>query len=94
MAIKERLTAYDVVKHTGFLRYLVIRIGINTKELMINIVTSGYKPTLIEPIVEAIRNYSPEVKSIVNTINADKNNTSKRRRHPCTKRPLHNSDYF
>ena len=43
---------------------------------MVNLVTSGYKPKLIEPIKNLIIDQFPNVKSIVNTINANKNNTA------------------
>jgi len=70
------LEAYDVKKHKGFLRFLVLRIGTHTKEVMVNLVTSGYKPQLIKPIIELIIEKFPNIKSIVNTINANKNNTA------------------
>ena len=71
-----RLEPYDVRKHIGFLRFLVLRIGVHTGEVMVNLVTSGYKPKLIEPIKNLIIDQFPDVKSIVNTINANKNNTA------------------
>ena len=73
---KFNIEPYDVRKHIGFLRFLVLRIGVHTNEVMVNLVTSGYKPKLIEPIVDLIKDKFPEVKSIVNTINANKNNTA------------------
>ena len=75
IVIKEKLIPYDVVKHTGFLRFLVLRLGIHTNEVMINLVTSGYKPELLKPLVEKITAKIPNIKSIVNTINTKKNNT-------------------
>ena len=71
-----KLEPYDVRKHIGFLRFLVLRIGVHTREVMVNLVTSGYKPKLIEPIKNLIIDQFPDVKSIVNTINANKNNTA------------------
>ena len=68
-ANKFKLKPYDVRKHVGFLRFLVIRIGVQTNEVMVNLVTSGYQPKLIKPIVDLIVNKFPKVKSIVNTIN-------------------------
>ena len=75
-ANKFNLVPYDVRKHVGFLRFLVLRIGVHTNEVMVNFVTAGYKPKLIAPLVELILEKFPNVKSIVNTINADKNNTA------------------
>ena len=75
-ANKFNLVPYDVRKHVGFLRFLVLRIGVHTNEVMVNFVTAGYKPKLIAPLVELILEKFPNVKSIVNTINANKNNTA------------------
>ena len=79
--IKEKVNAlkfepYDVVNHKGFLRFLVLRIGLHTDEIMVNLVTAGYKPKLIKPLIDTITNRFSNVTSIVNTINADKNNTA------------------
>ena len=73
---KYNIKPYDVRKHTGFLRFLVLRVGVYTKEVMVNLVTSGYEPKIIKPIVDLITDKFPNVKSIVNTINANKNNTA------------------
>jgi len=73
---KEKLIPYDVVKHTGFLRYLMIRIGVHTDEIMINFVTAGFEPKMMYPFVDAIKNEIPNISSIVNTINNEKNNTA------------------
>jgi 23S rRNA (uracil1939-C5)-methyltransferase len=50
--------------------------GIHTGEIMVNLVTSGYKPILIKPIIDLIIKKFSNVSSIVNTINANKNNTA------------------
>ncbi len=71
---KNKLIPYDVVKHTGFLRYLVIRMGIHTNEIMINFVTAGSKPKKIQPFIDALINNIPNITSIINTINTKKNN--------------------
>jgi len=42
-AAKSTLPAYNLKKHCGFWRYLVVRMGINTNNLMVNIVTTGEK---------------------------------------------------
>jgi len=74
VAVKEKMIPYHVRKHTGFLRFLVIRIGIHTNEVMVNLVTAGYKPKIIKPLVDAIVDGIPNIKSIVNTINNQKSN--------------------
>ena len=68
------MVPYDVRKHTGFLRFLVIRIGVHTNEVMVNLVTAGYKPEIIKPLVDALTDRIPNIKSIVNTINNKKSN--------------------
>ena len=73
ITVKKNMIAYDVRKHTGFLRFLVIRIGVYTDEVMINLVTAGYKPKIIKPLIDALKNKIPNIKSIVNTINTKKN---------------------
>ena len=74
ITIKENMIPYDVIKHTGFLRFLVIRIGIHTDEVMVNLVTSGFKPKIIKPLTDALIAKIPNIKSIVNTINTKKSN--------------------
>ena len=74
VAVKEKMIPYHVRKHTGFLRFLVIRIGIHTNEVMVNLVTAGYKPKIIKPLVDALVDRIPNIKSIVNTINNKKSN--------------------
>ena len=41
---------------------------------MVNLVTAGYKPDIIKPLVNALRDKIPSIKSIVNTINTRKSN--------------------
>ena len=74
VAVKEKMIPYHARKHTGFLRFLVIRIGIHTNEVMVNLVTAGYKPKIIKPLVDALVDGIPNIKSIVNTINNQKSN--------------------
>ena len=74
VAVKESMVPYDVRKHIGFLRFLVIRIGVHTDEVMVNLVTAGYKPETIKPLVDALKDKIPNITSIVNTINTKKSN--------------------
>ncbi|EEE54041.1 hypothetical protein OsJ_00721 [Oryza sativa Japonica Group] len=73
------LTPYDVHKHVGFLKHLMIRTGRNittgAPEVMVNFVTSCYKPELLEPLVNNITKI-PEVVSIMNNVNTSVGNTS------------------
>ncbi|KAH9713169.1 TRAM domain-containing protein [Citrus sinensis] len=60
------LSPYDVHSHSGFLKHLMLRTGSDVKtglpELMVNFVTSSYKPELLRPLVEKISSV-PEVVS-------------------------------
>ncbi|KAM0822299.1 hypothetical protein ACQ4PT_071590 [Festuca glaucescens] len=73
------LTPYDVYKHVGFLKHLMIRTGRNVStgalEVMVNFVTSCYKPELLMPLVDRITKI-PEVVSVVNNVNTSVGNTS------------------
>lgn len=73
------LTPYDVHKHVGFLKHLMIRTGRNIStgapEVMVNCVTSCYKPDLLMPLVDNITKI-PEVVSVINNVNTSVGNTS------------------
>ncbi|KAK3220100.1 hypothetical protein Dsin_014070 [Dipteronia sinensis] len=73
------LSPYDVHSHVGYLRHLMLRTGRDVKtglpELMVNFVTSSYKPELLEPLVEKISSIR-EVVSIMNNVNTSVGNTS------------------
>ena len=70
------LKPYDPKTHNGFLRYLMIRYGFNTDQIMVNIVTAYEDVDKISPIIDAIKNEVPEVTSIVNNINTKKADVS------------------
>ncbi|KAL6585107.1 hypothetical protein OROMI_004396 [Orobanche minor] len=73
------LSPYDVHSHRGFLKHLMLRTGRNVEtgqpELMVNFVTSSYKPELLKPLIEKIAT-SPDVVSIMNNVNTSVGNTS------------------
>lgn len=62
------LKPYDIIKHKGYLRNLVIRVGERTGDVMVNIVTSREEPELLLPIVDMLVTEFPQVTSIVNNI--------------------------
>ncbi len=66
--LENGLEPYDILKHTGFVRNLVIRVGENTGEVMVNLVTSREEPDLLRPVVERLTTDFPQVVSIVNNI--------------------------
>ncbi|KAK6148787.1 hypothetical protein DH2020_016312 [Rehmannia glutinosa] len=73
------LSPYDVHSHHGFLKHLMLRSGRNVEtgqpELMVNFVTSSYKPELLKPLVEKVATF-PDVVSIMNNVNTSVGNTS------------------
>ncbi|CAM8894292.1 unnamed protein product [Rhodiola kirilowii] len=73
------LSPYNVHTHAGFLKHLMIRSGRDLEtgmiEIMVNFVTSSYKPELLKPLIEKILPI-PEVASIVNNVNTSIGNTS------------------
>ncbi|GAA0174408.1 RNA methyltransferase [Lithospermum erythrorhizon] len=73
------LTPYDVHSHAGFLKHLMLRTGRNIEtgvaEVMVNFVTSSYKPDLLKPLINKIKGI-PEVVSIMNNVNTSVGNTS------------------
>ncbi|KAG8380050.1 hypothetical protein BUALT_Bualt07G0153200 [Buddleja alternifolia] len=73
------LSPYDVHSHRGFLKHLMLRSGSNVEtgqpELMVNFVTSSYKPELLKPLIEKITAF-PDVVSIMNNVNTSVGNTS------------------
>jgi 23S rRNA (uracil1939-C5)-methyltransferase len=71
-AENKKLEVYDNVTHQGFLRWLVIREGKNTGEVMVNLVTNyGEIPDIDELKREALSNF-PEIKSLLWTVNTQR----------------------
>ena len=64
-----RLTAYGLKSHSGLLRFLVVRDGKNTGELMIHLVTSGEDFTEKENFVDHIVRDIPHITTVVRSIN-------------------------
>ena len=66
------LKPYDSKTHIGFLRFLMLRFGINTKQLMVNIVTAYDDLDKLSPLVDALLKEVPEISSMVNNVNTRK----------------------
>jgi 23S rRNA (uracil1939-C5)-methyltransferase len=64
----ERLVAYDQAEHTGYLRHLVVREGLNTGQLLVQLVTGPGEKFDTGGFVDAVRHF-PEVRSIHWSIN-------------------------
>ena len=71
-----KLKPYDQKTHNGFLRYLIIRFGHNTKEILINLVTSYENPEILNPLVDGLLKSFPEITTVVNNINSRKADVS------------------
>ncbi|XP_028779009.1 uncharacterized protein LOC114735478 [Neltuma alba] len=73
------LSPYDARSHSGFLKHLMLRTGRHVStglpEVMVNFVTSSYKPELLKPLVDKVSAF-PEVVSIINNVNTSVGNTS------------------
>ena len=67
---------WDIRKHVGFLRHLVIRTGEKTGDLMVNLVTNGFDSDRMEDLARYLRNDFPGVTTFVNTINTGKAQTA------------------
>ena len=67
---------YNVVDHTGYLRNLIIRRGINTGDLMVNLVTTARDPEKIEFLCKELLDKVPSITTILNCINSGPNPTA------------------
>ena len=71
-AIELKLKPYYSKTHIGFLRHLVLRFGINTDEIMVNIVTSYENTDFLIPLVNDLIDEFPQITSVINNINTRK----------------------
>jgi 23S rRNA (uracil1939-C5)-methyltransferase len=67
-AHEERLTAYDLKEHKGYLRHLVIREGRNTGQVLVQLVTNKGERFERDHFVDVLREF-PEVRSIHWSVN-------------------------
>ena len=71
-----RIAVYDVRHHAGFMRFLVVREGKNTGQVMINLVTNyGDFPCQSE-LVDALTTAEPDIVTIVHNQNGQKSNVA------------------
>tara|TARA_A100001037_G_scaffold306817_1_gene356092 strand:+ start:15917 stop:17329 length:1413 start_codon:yes stop_codon:yes gene_type:complete len=66
------LRPYDPKTHIGFLRFLMLRYGINTNQLMVNIVTAYDDLNKLSPLTDALLDQVPEITSMINNVNTRK----------------------
>jgi 23S rRNA (uracil1939-C5)-methyltransferase len=69
---ERKLSIYNTKFHTGYLRNLVIRQSQNTNDVMVNLVTSEPKETLMKEYSATIMNKFPQITTLVNNINEKK----------------------
>jgi 23S rRNA (uracil1939-C5)-methyltransferase len=67
---------HDPVKHTGFLRFVVVRLGINTGDLLVNIVTADHPWPRSEEFGAFLKENCPEVTTALWTVNATRANVA------------------
>ena len=72
LAREHELEPWCVREHTGLLRFLVLRHGVHTDEVMVNLVTSRAEPERIEPYAAALLARHPEITTLVQNITARK----------------------
>ncbi len=70
------LKPYNMREHTGFLRNVMIRVGANTNEVMINFVTSRDDKKALAPIRDSLVSKFLTITSIVNNITTRKSGVS------------------
>jgi|TARA_B100000959_G_scaffold92829_2_gene98625 23S rRNA (uracil1939-C5)-methyltransferase len=66
------LKPYDPRSHIGFLRFLMLRFGVNTGDLMVNVVTSYHDMDKLSPLTDKLLEEFPEITSLVNNVNTRK----------------------
>jgi len=71
--VRERgLSVWDLERHEGLLRHLVLRKGVNTGEIMVFLVTSAEAPAEVVPLCEELVRRHPEVTTVVQGVHARK----------------------
>ena len=65
---------YDPVLHTGFLRFVVIRIGVNTNEMLVNMVTADHDWKRAEEFGPFLQTHCPQVTTALWTVNGSRAN--------------------
>lgn len=76
LAKELELKPYDQKSHNGFLRYLIIRFGHNTGDILVNLVTSYENPDLLKPLADGLIKAFPEITTLVNNINSRKSDVA------------------
>ena len=75
-ALDQGWDPYDVSDHTGYLRNLIIRLGINSGEVMVNLVTTSWDEERTAYLKEQLGEHFPEITTLLNSINSGPNPTA------------------
>ena len=75
-SIENNLAPYDIINHTGFIRNIVIKHPKHSDQVMINIITAYKEDEVLMPIISKLKKLSPNIKSIINTINDKKSDSA------------------
>ena len=73
---REGIPVYDVTQHTGYMRFLVIRAGKRTGQIMVNLVTNYGEFPSPQRLVRGMTVTFPEVTTIVHNQNGQKSNVA------------------
>jgi len=69
IARRRGLSPWDCIAHAGLLRHLVLRKGVRTDEIMVNLVTSREAPEEIDPFAVELIERHPEITTLIQNIN-------------------------
>ena len=72
LASKAGLPPYNLKTHCGLLRFLVIREGKNSGEVMVNLVVSEYPCGSIDSLIEAVLEEIPQISTFIVTLHQGK----------------------
>lgn len=72
--VTENIPVYDVIEHTGYMRFLMIRQAKRTKDLMVNIVTNYGDFPNSEVLIKQITEKFPQITTIIHCQNGQKSN--------------------
>jgi 23S rRNA (uracil1939-C5)-methyltransferase len=67
LAFEREWDPWNLNRHEGYLRHLVIRTGVRTGEVMVNLVTNGFDPERFAYLTAFLQERFPEVTTFVNT---------------------------
>jgi 23S rRNA (uracil1939-C5)-methyltransferase len=72
IAIESGLPVYSTFDHVGFWRFLIIRPGALTSDLMVNVVTSRYDEKIAAELTDKLTSRFPQITSLVNGTTSSK----------------------